>query len=138
LHTATHLLHKSLQLVLGGHVQQKGSNITADRLRFDFIHPDKMTPGQIQQVELLVNKAIPDRLPVTLTTMTIEEARAAGATALFAAKYGQQVKVYSIGDFSKEVCGGPHVENTAELGKFSITGEKSSSAGIRRIKAVLE
>jgi len=138
LHTATHLLHRSLQMVLGDHVKQKGSNINAERLRFDFSHPEKMTPEQIRRVEGLVNEAIQRKLPVTVENMTLEKARAAGATALFAGKYGEQVKVYSAGDFSKEVCGGPHVSNTAELGRFRIVKEESSSAGVRRIRAVLE
>jgi len=138
LHTATHLLHKALQTVLGDHVKQKGSNITAERLRFDFQHPEKMTPEEKQKVEELVNEVIQKDLPVTVETMSIEEARAAGATALFAAKYGEQVKVYTIGDFSKEVCGGPHVERTGQLGRFRIKKEGSSSAGVRRIRAVLE
>lgn len=138
LHTATHLLHKSLQLVLGGHVQQKGSNITADRLRFDFSHPEKMTAAECRQVEDIVNDIIRKDLPVSLEVMTLEEARNQNATALFAGKYEEQVKVYSVGDFSKEVCGGPHVERTGELGHFKIKKEESSSAGVRRIKAVLE
>jgi len=138
LHTATHLLHKSLQIVLGDHVKQKGSNITAERLRFDFVHGDKMTEDQLKKVEELVNDAIKRNLPVAMETMTVEEAKQKGATALFAAKYGEQVKVFTIGDFSKEVCGGPHVKNTSELGKFKIMKEESSSAGVRRIRAVLE
>jgi alanyl-tRNA synthetase len=138
LHTATHLLHKALQIVLGPHVQQKGSNITPERLRFDFTHPQKMTPEQLAEVERIVNEQIGRKLPVTMETMTIEEARAQGAMALFTAKYGEQVKVYSAGDFSKEVCGGPHVGNLGELGKFKIQKEESSSAGVRRIRAVLE
>jgi len=138
LHTATHLLHQSLRRVLGEHVRQKGSNITPERLRFDFTHPDKLTPEQIAQVERLVNEAIERRLPVSVEVKTVEEAQAEGAMALFAAKYGEQVKVYTIGDFSKEVCGGPHVQNTGELGRFRILKEESSSAGVRRIRAVLE
>jgi alanyl-tRNA synthetase len=138
LHTATHLLHKSLQLVLGDHVQQKGSNITADRLRFDFSHPAKMTAEEKQQVEAMVNDVIGKDMPISMETMTLEEARQVGAMALFDGKYSEQVKVYSIGDFSKEVCGGPHVERTGELGHFRIKKEASSSAGVRRIRAVLE
>ncbi len=137
LHTATHILHKALQIVLGDHVQQKGSNITADRLRFDFSHPEKMTPEEKEKVTQIVNDVIKADMPVTMETMTIEEARKQGATALFSAKYGEQVKVYTIGDFSKEVCGGPHVERTGVLGRFKIKKEGSSSAGVRRIKAVL-
>ncbi|MGH0051890.1 MAG: alanine--tRNA ligase, partial [Sphaerochaetaceae bacterium] len=138
LHTATHLLHKALRTVLGEHVGQKGSNITAERLRFDFTHPAAMTKEEIKQVEDMVNEQIARNLPVTCETMTVEEARAQGAIAFFDSKYGEQVKVYSIGDFSKEVCGGPHVENTGNMGHFKILKEQSSSAGVRRIKAVLE
>jgi len=137
LHTATHLLHKALQLVLGDHATQKGSNITSERLRFDFSHPAKMTPEERVQVEDLVNEQIKCNLPVTVETMTIEEARNRGATALFAAKYGEQVKVYTIGEFCMEVCGGPHAATTGELGGFKIKKEESSSAGVRRIKAVI-
>jgi len=138
LHTATHLLHRALQTVLGEHVKQKGSNITAARLRFDFSHAAKMTPEEIAAVEKLVNEAIERDLPVSMEAMTLEEARESGATALFQGKYGEQVKVYSIGDFSREVCGGPHVARTGELGRFRIKKEESSSAGVRRIRAVLE
>lgn len=137
LHTATHLLQKALQIVLGEHATQKGSNITPERLRFDFSHPEKMTQEEKQQVEDLVNAQIQRNLPITVETMTIEEAKERGATALFAAKYGEQVKVYSIGDFSMEVCGGPHAETTGELGGFKIQKEESSSAGVRRIKAII-
>ncbi len=137
LHTATHLLHKALQTVLGPHALQKGSNITPERLRFDFSHPEKMTPEQIQQVEDIVNEQIKRNLPISVTTMTIEDAKEKGATALFAAKYGEQVKVFTMGDFSMEVCGGPHANNTGELGGFKIQKEESSSAGVRRIKAVI-
>jgi len=137
LHTATHLLHKALQTVLGPHATQKGSNITPERLRFDFSHPEKMTLEQLKQVEDIVNAQIKRNLPITMTTMTIEDAKAKGATALFAAKYGEQVKVYTMGDFSMEVCGGPHANNTGELGGFKIQKEESSSAGVRRIKAVI-
>ncbi|HDQ14721.1 MAG TPA: alanine--tRNA ligase, partial [Sediminispirochaeta sp.] len=138
LHTATHLLHQALRMVLGDHVEQKGSNITAERLRFDFVHPDKMTPEQIKQVEDIVNDVIDRDLPVTMELMSLDEAKKAGAIAFFESKYSEQVKVYSVGDFSKEVCGGPHVEHTGELGRFKIKKEQSSSAGIRRIRAVLE
>lgn len=137
LHTATHLLHQALRMVLGDHVGQKGSNITADRLRFDFTHPDKMTKEQIQEVEDIVNEQISRDLPVSMKVMSLEEAKEAGAIAFFESKYGEQVKVYSIGDFSKEVCGGPHVERTGTMGRFKIKKEQSSSAGVRRIKAVL-
>ena len=137
LHTATHLLHKALQVVLGEHATQKGSNITTERLRFDFSHPAKMSPEERQQVEDLVNEQIKRNLPIRVETMTIEEAKERGATALFAAKYGEQVKVYTAGDFCMEVCGGPHAETTGELGGFKIKKEESSSAGVRRIKAVI-
>ena len=137
LHTATHLLHEALHKVLGPHALQKGSNITPERLRFDFSHPEKMTAEQIQQVEDIVNEQIKRNLPITVTTMTIEEAKDHGATALFAAKYGEQVKVFNMGDFSLEVCGGPHAATTGELGGFKIQKEESSSAGVRRIKAVI-
>lgn len=138
LHTATHLLHKALCVVLGGYVKQLGSNITAERLRFDFNHPCPVTKEELKQVEDLVNDAISKDLPVKCETMTLEEARDKGAFAQFDAKYGEDVKVYSIGDFSMEVCGGPHVEHTGTMGHFRIIKEQSSSAGVRRIKAVLE
>ena len=138
LHTATHLLHKALRVVLGDHVQQKGSNITSDRLRFDFSHPAKMTPEERSEVERLVNEAVERDMEVSVETMSLDAARDAGAMALFDGKYDEQVKVYSIGDFSTEVCGGPHVERTSELGSFRIKKEGSSSAGVRRIRAVLE
>ena len=137
-HTATHLLHKALQIVLGEHATQKGSNITTERLRFDFSHPEKMTKEQLQQVEDIVNEQIKRDLTVTCEEMTVEEAKKAGAMGLFENKYGDKVKVYTIGDFSKEICGGPHVTHTGELGHFKIKKEESSSAGVRRIKAVLE
>ena len=138
LHTATHLLHAALRKVLGTHVGQKGSNITAERLRFDFTHPAPMTKEELKQVEDLVNDAISRDLPVTVETMTLDEARDQGAIAFFDSKYGEKVTVYTIGDFSKEVCGGPHVTHTGDMGHFRILKEQSSSAGIRRIKAVLE
>ena len=138
LHTATHLLHQALRTVLGTHVGQKGSNITPERLRFDFTHDAPMTADQVQQVEDIVNGVIARDLPVSFETMTIEEAKAQGAIAFFESKYGEQVKVYSVGDFSKEVCGGPHVTSTGSMGHFKIQKEQSSSAGVRRIKAVLE
>ena len=138
LHTATHLLHKALCVVLGGYVKQLGSNITAERLRFDFNHPQALTKEELKAVEDLVNEQIQKDLPVICETMTLDEARAKGAAAQFDAKYGEKVKVYSIGDFSIEVCGGPHVEHTAQLGHFKIVKEQSSSAGVRRIKAILE
>lgn len=138
LHTATHLLHKALRTVLGNHVEQKGSNITPERLRFDFSHPEKMTDEQIKEVERLVNEAIQRKLPVKVEQKTVQEALDDGAIGLFVEKYGEKVRVYTIGNFSKEICGGPHVENTGALGKFRILKEESSSRGIRRIKAVLE
>ncbi len=138
LHTATHLLHKALRTVLGDHVGQKGSNITPERLRFDFSHPDKMSSEELQRVEDIVNEQIKRDLPVSFQTMSLDEARNSGAIALFGEKYDEVVKVYSIGDFSKEVCGGPHVEHTAVLGSFKILKEQSSSQGVRRIKAVLQ
>jgi alanyl-tRNA synthetase len=117
---------------------QRGSNITAKRLRFDFSHPQKMTPEELAEVERRVNEQIERDLPVSVEMMTLDEAEAAGAAAHFRARYGEQVKVYAVGDFSKEVCGGPHVEHTGELGRFKIVKEESSSAGVRRIRAVLE
>ncbi|MEN6399148.1 MAG: alanine--tRNA ligase [Rectinema sp.] len=137
-HTATHLLHKALRIVLGDHVAQKGSNITAERVRFDFSHPSPMTREEIARVEQIVNEQIQRDLPVTMEMMPLEDAKKAGAIALFGEKYEPIVKVYTIGDFSKEVCGGPHVTHTGELGKFKIIKEQSSSAGVRRIYAVLE
>lgn len=141
LHTATHLLLAALRKVLGDHVSQKGSNITAERLRFDFPHSDKMTPEQIVEVEKLVNEAIKAKLPVHFEEMPLEKAREIGASGVFDSKYQETVKVYFMGNapdfFSKEICGGPHVENTGELGHFKIQKEESSSAGVRRIKAVL-
>lgn len=137
-HTATHLLQAALRQVLGPHVAQKGSNITEERMRFDFSHPAPMTKEEIKQVENLVNEQIKRNLPVKMEIMSLDDAKKSGATALFGEKYESNVKVYTIGDFSKEVCGGPHVENTGTLGTFVITKEQSSSAGVRRIKAVLK
>lgn len=136
-HTATHLLHKALRMVLGDHVAQKGSNITAERLRFDFSHPQPMSAEEKAAVERIVNEQIQADLPVTMEIMPLEEAKKSGAMALFGEKYEETVKVYSIGAFSKEVCGGPHVTHTGILGHFSIQKEQSSSAGIRRIRAIL-
>ncbi|MCG8480929.1 MAG: alanine--tRNA ligase [Spirochaetales bacterium] len=138
LHTATHLMHQALRDVLGDHVSQKGSNITVERLRFDFSHPQKMSPDEIERVEAIVNDKIKDDLPITMKTETLEEAKSEGALAFFGERYDEVVKVYSIGDYSKEVCGGPHVEHTGVLGRFRILKEQSSSQGVRRIKAVLE
>ena len=137
MHTATHLLHAALHKVLGPTANQKGSNITAERLRFDFTWPEKMTDEQIKATEDMVNQWIKDAIPVTKKMTTVEEAKAEGAMALFGSKYGDQVSLYSIGDISKEICCGPHVENTSELGSFKIQKEQSSSAGVRRIKAVI-
>lgn len=137
-HTATHLLHKALRMVLGEHVQQKGSNITAERLRFDFSHHAPMTPLEIKKVEEIVNTQIEADHPVTMEVMTLEDARKKGALAFFSDRYEEKVKVYTVGDFSSEVCGGPHVERTGTLGKFRIKKEQSSSAGVRRIRAELE
>jgi len=137
LHTATHLLHASLRKVLGEHVQQKGSNITPERLRFDFSHPQKMTSEEISIVETMVNEQIKRQLVVTKEVMTPLEAKEAGALGFFEKKYGEQVSVYTAGYFSKEICGGPHVENTGEIGNFKIIKEEAVSAGIRRIKATV-
>jgi len=128
----------ALRKVLGNHVFQKGSNITAERLRLDFSHPEKMTPEQIKKVEDIVNQQIKKDLPVSCREMSLEEAKKSGAIGVFESKYGQRVKVYSIDNFSKEICGGPHVKSIGELGHFRIKKEQSSSAGVRRIKAVLE
>ncbi|MEX1997067.1 MAG: alanine--tRNA ligase [Candidatus Andersenbacteria bacterium] len=137
-HTATHLLHQALRVILGNHVTQRGSNITQERLRFDFSHPEKLSAEQLQRVEHMVNEKITADLPVIKEEMTVAEATAAGALGLFAHKYGERVSVYMIGDFSREICGGPHVTRTGELGRFRITREESAGGGIRRIKAVLE
>ena len=137
LHTATHLLHAALHQVLGPTANQKGSNITAERLRFDFAWPQKMTDEQKVAVEKLVNEWIEQGIEVTKKMTTVEEAKNEGAMALFGAKYGDQVSLYSIGDVSKEICCGPHVANTKELGSFKIKKEEASSAGVRRIKAVI-
>lgn len=138
LHTATHLLHQALRQVLGPSVQQMGSNITAERLRFDFSYPEKLTPEQSAQVESIVNRQIENDLPVTVQVMPLDQAVRSGALAFFGDKYGAQVKVYTIGSFSKEVCGGPHVDRTSELGRFRITKQESVGRGVRRVRAVLE
>jgi len=145
-HTAAHLMLAALRRVLGEQVSQKGSNITAERLRFDFSWPQKMTAEQIKQVEDLVNEKIQADLPVSCEEMNLEEAKTQGATGVFESKYGERVKVYTIGPstssgfvpFSREICGGPHVPRTGVLGKFKIVKEEASSAGVRRIKAILE
>ncbi|MDP3726442.1 MAG: alanine--tRNA ligase [bacterium] len=143
-HTATHLLHQALRTVLGNHVFQKGSNITSERLRFDFSHPKKMTEEEKKQVENIVNEKIKEALPVSWEEMSIEEAKQKGAIGLFDDQYGERVKVYQVGNedtgiFSLEFCGGPHVKNTSELKRvFKIKKEEAVSAGTRRIKAILE
>ena len=137
MHTATHLLHAALHKVLGPQANQKGSNITAERLRFDFSWPEPMTAEQKAETEALVNKWIAEAIPVEKKLTTVEAAKAEGAMALFGAKYGDQVSLYTIGDVSKEICSGPHAANTSELGSFKIVKEQSSSAGVRRIKAVI-
>ena len=137
-HTATHLLNAALKQVLGSHVHQKGSNITAERMRFDFSHSSKMTDEEKQKTEDLVNEYIKMAIPVEKLEMKKEDAIAQGAEAMFLDKYGDIVSVYKIGDVSMELCGGPHVHNTSELGHFKIKKEEASSAGVRRIKAILE
>ena len=144
-HTATHLLLAALRQILGEHVAQKGSNITGERLRFDFSHSEKMTPEQAKLTETLVNEKIKEDLPIKIEETSLEEAKKQNATGAFEAKYGERVKVYTIGSsvgsgqaFSKEICGGPHVERTGVLGKFKIIKEEAISAGVRRIKAILE
>lgn len=137
LHTATHLLQAGLRKILSPDVCQKGSNITVERLRFDFNFSRPMTKEEIAQVEDFVNEAIQAGVDVQMQEMSLEEAKQSGATGLFESKYGEKVKVYTIGKYSKEICGGPHAKNTKELGKFKIIKEQSSSAGVRRIKAIL-
>lgn len=139
LHTATHLMHRALKEVLHDeNANQKGSNITEERLRFDFTFPRPMTKEEIAEVEAKVNAAIAADVEIVCEEMTVDEAKAQGAVGLFTAKYGEKVKVYTMGPYSKEICGGPHAKRTGELGKFRIVKEQSSSAGVRRIKAVLE
>ena len=137
LHTATHLLHAALRKVLGDEVAQKGSNITAERLRFDFSFGRKVTKDELAQVEKMVNEAIQAKVPVVCEEMTVPEAKEKGAIGLFESKYGEKVRTYKMGDYSFEICGGPHAQNTGDLGTFKIQKEESSSAGVRRIKAVL-
>jgi alanyl-tRNA synthetase len=134
-HTATHLLHAALRKILGSQVRQVGSNLTAERLRFDFTYPQKMTEGQLNRVENLINQKISEGLPVKEEVMSLKEAQKRGSLAFFGQKYGEMVKVYTIGDFSKEVCGGPHVKNTKEIGKIKIFKEESVGVGKRRIYA---
>jgi alanyl-tRNA synthetase len=145
LHTATHLLHQALRQVLGPHVEQRGSNITTERLRFDFAHPSKLTPEQVAEVERIVNEQIERDLAVTSQEVSLDEARESGAIGLFEDRYGDRVRVYTIGDaapggavFSREICGGPHVERTGEMGHFRIAKQQSIGSGLRRIRAVLE
>ncbi len=137
LHTATHLLQAALRVVLGEHVHQRGSDITAERLRFDFSHPQKMTDEEKKKVEDMVNMHIQKGLPMTMKEMPIDEAEKSGALMFQKEKYGAVVKGYSAGDFSKELCGGPHVQNTKEVGAFKILKEEASSAGVRRIRATV-
>ena len=136
-HTATHLLNAALKIVVNKDVHQKGSNITSERMRFDFSCDHKLSDEEKMKTEELVNKWIKDGLDVTVEEMPKEEAVKSGAECMFIEKYPDIVTVYSIGDVSKELCGGPHVSNTSELGLFKITKEESSSTGVRRIKAVL-
>jgi alanyl-tRNA synthetase len=139
LHTAAHLLLQALKIILkDNNIIQKGSNINAERLRLDFLFPRKLEELEIKQIENLVNKQIQDAIPVIRKEMSLQEAKKRGACGIFDDKYGEQVSVYSIGDFSKEICTGPHVKNTKELGKFKIIKEESSSSGVRRIKAIVE
>jgi len=138
LHTAAHLLLAALRKVLGDHVFQKGSNITSERLRLDFSHPEKLSDEELKKVEDIVNEKIKQDLEVCCEEMSLQEAKKKNAMGVFESKYGDKVKVYSVGDFSCEICGGPHIKSTNELGKFKILKQKSSSAGIRRIKAILE
>ncbi len=138
LHTATHLLHQALRDVLGKHVRQMGSDINQERLRFDFSHPEKLSEAQKKKVEDIINEKIKENLTVTTEEMLYEQATKSGALAFFKEKYPKIVKVYSIGNYSKEICAGPHVSHTGEIGHFKIKNEKSSSAGVRRIKATVE
>ncbi|MGN0818274.1 MAG: alanine--tRNA ligase [Candidatus Coproplasma sp.] len=137
LHTATHLLHAALKNVCSPDIQQKGSNITEERLRFDFNFARKLTPEEVAEVEKQVNDIIAQDIPVVMEEMSLERAKELGFTGLFESKYGEKVKTYSIGEFSKEICGGPHAEHTGELGTFKIVKQENVSAGVKRIKAVL-
>ena len=139
LHTATHLLNAALKAVLNdSNINQKGSNITVERLRFDFNFPRKLTPEEIKGVEDWVNNAIKSNAPVVMEEMTVEEAKNQGAIGVFSSKYGDRVKVYTMGTFSKEICGGPHANNLGELKEFKIIKEEASSSGVRRIKAIIK
>ena len=151
-HTATHLLLAALRQLISPNIYQRGSNITAERLRLDFNYDAKLTPEQIKSLEDLVNAKISEDLPVEMTEMSLAEAKKSGAMGIFDSKYGDKVKVYSIGPstllrqaqdrseppFSREICGGPHVTHTGDLGHFKVAKEESSSSGVRRIKAILE
>ena len=137
MHTATHLLHQALRDILGKHVRQMGSNITKERLRFDFSHPKSLTKDEIKKVEDLVNKKIKEGLQVKRLEMRYNDAIKQGALAFFKEKYPEIVSVYKIGDYSMELCGGPHVKNTKEIGNFKIIKEEAVSSGVRRIKAVV-
>ena len=137
-HTATHLLNAALKAVVSPDINQKGSNITDERMRFDFNLARPMTAEEIAAVEALVNEKIKEDIPVVYKEMSLDEARTENFVGVFDAKYGDTVKTYSIGEFSKEMCGGPHVEHTGVLGRFKIVKEQSSSSGVRRIKAILE
>jgi alanyl-tRNA synthetase len=138
-HTATHLLLGALRKVLNAEIVQKGSNITAERMRFDFNWPEKLTPEQLKKVEDLVNEKIAEKIPVEMFELPKEEAKKICTVLSFdLSKYGDIVKVYKVGNFDVEFCGGPHVKNTSELGHFKIVKEEASSAGVRRIKAILE
>ena len=137
-HTATHLLQQALRQVLGDQVKQAGSDLTPDRLRFDFTHPKGLTDEEKKQVEKIINEQIAKKVPVERIETSYDEAIKMGALAFFKEKYGEKVSVYKVGNFSQEVCGGPHVKNTAEIGSFKIISEKSAAAGIRRIKAVVD
>ena len=137
MHTATHLLHAALAKVLHSTALQRGSNITPERLRFDFVCDHKMTPEELAEVTRLVNEAIKADVKITCEEMSVDEAKKSGAIGIFDSKYGDKVKVYTMGEYSKEICGGPHANRTGELGTFKILKEESSSSGVRRIKAVL-
>jgi len=137
LHTATHILHQALRDVLGTHVRQMGSNITQERLRFDFSHPQRLTPAEIRRVEEIVNRQIERDLQTRMEIMPLQQALEQGALAFFGERYGDLVKVYSIGDYSKEVCGGPHVQHTAGMGRFHITRAETIGQGVQRIRATL-
>ena len=138
LHTATHLLQQALRDIIGYHVRQKGSNITAERLRFDFSHSHKLTSEEISKVEKTVNKKIKENLKVSMEIEEFEKALKIGALTVEGATYPEKVKVYSVGNYSKEVCGGPHVSFTGSLGSFKIIKEEAISANIRRIYAILK